>query len=67
MEDRHVIDDTGLYATASLPFQNHNHGYREAARPYCTLHLIDKCSGRSSSVPPPAGRTRPDHICCINQ
>ena len=67
MKDRHAIGDAGLDATASLPFQNHNNGYREEARSHGGGHLIHQCSSRSSSVPPPAGRTRPDDIRSIDE
>src|ERR1039458_9462708 len=67
MKDRHATGDASLDATASLPFQNHNNGYREAARSHGGSHLIHECSGRSSSVPPPTSRTRPDDIRSIDE
>jgi len=67
MKDRHATGDPSLDATASLPFQNHNNGYREAARSYGGSHLIHEYSGRSSSVPPPTSRTRPDDIRSIDE
>jgi hypothetical protein len=35
--DRHFTGDASLDASASLPFQNHNNGYGEAARSQAAL------------------------------
>jgi hypothetical protein len=67
MKDRHFTGDASLDASASLPFQHHNNGYGEAARSHGGSHLIHECSGRSSSVPPPTIRTRPDDIRSIDE
>jgi len=67
MKDRYATRAASLDATASLPFQNDNNGYREAARSHGGSHLIHECSGCSSSVPPPTSRTRPDDIRSIDE
>ena len=54
-------------APASLAFQDHDDRLGEPSRLNGRPYLVHERSGGSGSVPPPAGRTRPDHICRINE
>jgi hypothetical protein len=67
MDDRHAVDIARLDPIAGLPFQDHHHRSDEPARFQGCAHLIDERSGRSSSVPPPAGRTRPHDVGGIDE
>ena len=52
---------------ASLAFQHHDDRLGDPSRVDGRPYLVHERSSGSSSVPPPAGRTRPDHICSINE
>jgi hypothetical protein len=67
VEDRDAIGDSVRYALTSLAFEDHDHRLGDPPRVNGRSYLVHECSGRSCSVPPPAGRTRADHICCIDQ
>jgi hypothetical protein len=67
MEDGHTIGDATLDALARLAFQDHDDRLGDASRVNGRSYLVHERSGCSRSIPPPAGRTRPDHIRCINE
>ena len=67
VEDRDAIGDAVRDALASPAFQDHDHRLRDPSRVNGGSYLVHEGSGCSCSVPPPAGRARPDHICCIDE
>ena len=52
---------------ASLAFEDHGDRLGESSRANGCPYLVHEGSGCSCSVPPPAGRTGPDHICSIDE
>lgn len=67
MEDRDAVGRAALDTLAGLAFQHHDDRLCDAARVHRRSYLGDEGSGRSGSVPPPAGGTRTDHIGGVDQ
>ena len=67
VDDQNAVGNSSLDALASLPFEDDDDAFGDPSRVDSLPHLVDECSCCPSSVPPPTGRTRPDHICRINE
>lgn len=67
VEHRDAVGDASLSALAGLAFQNHDDRWGDPSRVNGRPYLVDERSGGSSPVSPPAGWSRPDHVCCINE
>jgi hypothetical protein len=67
VEDRDATGDSVRDALSSPALQDHDHRLGDPSRVNGSSYLVHESSGCSCSVPPPAGRTRPDHIRCINE
>ena len=67
VQDRDAVGDATLDALARLAFQDHDDRLGDPSRVNGGSDLVHERSGCSSSIPPPASRTRPDHICCIDK
>jgi hypothetical protein len=67
MEDLQAVNNASLDAIPSLPFEDYDNRFGELARFEGSAYLFYERSSRPSSVPPPAGRTRPHDVCRINE
>jgi hypothetical protein len=67
VKDRDAITDPGRDTLTSLAFKNDDDGRGDLPGGNRRLHLLDEEPGCPSSVPPPASRTRPDHVRGVNQ
>ena len=67
VENRHLAHDAGLGAIACFTFEDHDDRFGDTSRVDGCAHLVHELSRSTSSVPPPACRARPHHICCIDQ
>jgi hypothetical protein len=67
VEDRDAVSDSVRDALSSPAFQDDDYGLGDPSRVDGSSYLGHESSGRSCSIPPPAGRTRPDHIRRVNE
>jgi hypothetical protein len=67
VDDGDAIGEAARDTLACLAFQDHHDGLVEASRVDGSSHPVHERPGRSGPVPPPAGRTRPDHVGSIDQ
>ncbi|MGO8862619.1 MAG: hypothetical protein ACLQRH_17945 [Acidimicrobiales bacterium] len=55
------------YAATSSPFEDHHNGSGQAARSRRSTNSFDERTGCSRSIPPPAVRPGPNHVCSIDE
>jgi hypothetical protein len=67
VKDRDPIRDPGRDTLTSLAFENDDHGRGDLPGGNRSPHLLDEEPGCPSSVPPPASRTRPNHVRGVDQ
>jgi hypothetical protein len=56
-----------LHASTSSPFEDHDNGFGEPARFHSSTNSFNEGAGCSWSIPPPAVRPRPHHVCSIDE
>jgi hypothetical protein len=56
MKNSDAVGYTGLDATASLPFEDHDNGLSQSSRRRRRTNSLHERSGCSWSIPPPAVR-----------
>jgi hypothetical protein len=67
VQDCHAVGHTDRDALAGFAFEDHHDRFGDPSRINSPSYLVHERSGCSRPVAPPAGRTRTDHICRINE
>jgi hypothetical protein len=67
MNDGDAVGHPYFDAATSSPFKDHYNGFGNATRFYRGANSFDERTGCSWSIPPPASRTRPDHVRRIDE
>ena len=67
VHDADAVGKAGWGAFPSLALEDHGHGLGDPACGDGCAHLFHERTGRSWSVPPPAGGTGSDDVGCVNE
>ena len=67
MKNGDAVGHPRFDAATRRSFEDDDDGFGETARCCRSAHSFDEGTGRPWSIPPPAVRTRPDHICRIDE
>ena len=67
MNDGDAVGHPCFDAATSSPFKDHYNGFGNATRFHRGANSFDERTGCSWSIPPPASRTRPDHVRRIDE
>ena len=67
MESSDTFGDVFLGAAASSTFEDHDNGFGEPIRFRRSTDSFHEGSGCSWSIAPPPRRSRPNHICRIDE
>jgi hypothetical protein len=67
MQDGDAVGHPSLDAVTSDPFEDYDNGFGKVTCSHCSTNLLDKLSGCSWPISPPAVRSRPDHVRSIDK
>jgi hypothetical protein len=67
MHDSHAVGCPRCYAAPSSAFENHNDRFGEPARLHRSTNSFNEHAGCPWSIPPPAVRPGPDHVCRVDE
>jgi hypothetical protein len=67
MKDCDAVGDARVYAAASSTFEDYDNGFGEPTIYRCSTNSFHERSGCSWSIAPPPRRSRPNHVCRIDE
>jgi hypothetical protein len=67
MENSDTVGDALVNAAASSTFEDHDYGFGQPTRCHCSTNSFHERSGCSWSIAPPPRRSRPNHVCRIDE